>query len=309
LSYHATKAAISQKELNKAGLSEENEAKIFDFTASKVLATINDTLKKKLPKGNTMRIETQRALAAVYGLQAPRRIDDYAFMKITDTNIKNIEVLDKSNNYLLVDSKLTPLWFVFNKYKTSKAMGTQMFQVPDIVKPFLQDHIKARKLNVDSNLFGMRNESNAYNSNLGTDIEYVFTRMYGEVITVRFIRKSAATTLWENAGNVEEIEEFADRMGHSPFTNLSYNTFKNKKLTKEWETRLIELEKEYIKKDPSFKSRIEKAGEGLKNEIVEEPVANPTNVKTTCSHCGLSVRKKDLARHKRTIKCINFTPE
>jgi hypothetical protein len=98
-------------------------------------------------------------------------------------------------------------------------------------------------------------------------------------------------------------------MGHSPFTNLSYNTFKNKKLTKEWETRLIELEKEYIKKDPSFKSRIEKAGEGLKNEIVEEPVANPTNVKTTCSHCGLSVRKKDLARHKRTIKCINFTPE
>jgi len=31
-------------------------------------------------------------------------------MKITDTNIKNIEVLDKSYNYLLVDSKLTPLW-------------------------------------------------------------------------------------------------------------------------------------------------------------------------------------------------------
>ena len=125
LSYHATKAAISQKELNKAGLSEENEAKIFDFTASKVLATINEKLKKKLPKGNTMRIETQRALAAVYGLQAPRRIDDYAYMKISDTNIKDIEVLDKSNNYLLVDNKLTPLWFVFNRYKTSKAMGTQ----------------------------------------------------------------------------------------------------------------------------------------------------------------------------------------
>jgi len=155
----------------------------------------------------------------------------------------------------------------------------------------------------------MRNESNAYNSNLGTDIEYVFTRMYGEEITVRFIRKSAATTLWENAGNVEEIEEFADRMGHSPFTNLSYNTFKNKKLTKEWETRLIELEKEYIKKDPKFKSRIEKAGEGLKNEIVEKPVANPTNVKTTCSHCGSEIRRKDLSRHKRTKTCMNYQKE
>ena len=117
-------------------MSEEDEAKIFDFTESKVLATINDTLQKKLPKGNTMKIETQRALAAVYGLQAPRRIDDYAYMKITNTNIKDIEVLDKPNNYLLVDGKLTPLWFVFNRYITSKVMGTQKFQVPDIVKSF-----------------------------------------------------------------------------------------------------------------------------------------------------------------------------
>jgi len=156
----------------------------------------------------------------------------------------------------------------------------------------------------------MRNESNAYNSNLGTDIEYVFTRMYGEEITVRFIRKSAATTLWENAQNVEEIEDYADRMSHSKFTNLGYNTFKNKKLTKEWETRLIELEKEYVKKDPNFKSRIQKLGEGLGTVNEEKVEATPTaNVKTTCSHCGLSVRKKDLARHKRTIKCINFTPE
>ena len=105
--------------------------------------------------------------------------------------------------------------------------------MPDIFKKFLQDHIKVRKLNVDTHLFDMRNISNEYNSNLGADIEYVFTKMYGEEITVRFIIKSAATTLWENAQNVEEIEEFADRMGHSPFTNLSYNTFKNKKLTKE----------------------------------------------------------------------------
>ena len=90
------------------------------------------------------------------------------------------------------------------------------------------------------------------------------------------------------------------------FTNLGYNTFKNKKLTKEWETRFIKLEKQYIKKDPNFKSRIEKLGEGLKNEIVEEPVANPANVKTTCSHCNASIRKIDLSRHKKTIKCINY---
>ena len=177
-------------------------------------------------------------------------------------------------------------------------MGTQTFQVPDIVRQFLQDNIKSRRLNVDTHLFGMRNETNEYNSNLGTDIEYVFTRMYGEKITVRFIRKSAATTLWENAENVEEIEEYSDQMAHSKFTNLGYNTFKNKKLTKEWGNRLVELEKEYIKKDPNFKSRIEKAGEGLKNEIVDKPVANPTNVKRTCSHCNASIRKKDLSRHK-----------
>jgi len=72
---------------------------------------------------------------------------------------------------------------------------------------------------------------------------------------------------------------------------------------------LVELEKEYIKKYPKFKSRIETPGEGMENKIADEPVANPTNVKTTCSHCGLSVRKKDLARHKQTIKCMNSTPQ
>jgi len=106
---------------------------------------------------------------------------------------------------------------------------------------------------------------------------------------------------------VEQIEDYSYRMAHSTFTNLGYNTSKNKKLTKAWENRLVELEKEYVKKDPNFKSRIEKFGAGMENKIVEEPVAYPTNVKPICSHCGLSVRKKDLARHKRTIKCINFT--
>jgi len=174
----------------------------------------------------------------------------------------------------------------------------------------LQDHIKVCKLNVDTHLFGMQNVSNEYNSNLGTDIEYVFTRMYGEEITVRFIRKSAATTLWENAGNVEEIEEFADRIGHSPMTNLGYNTFKNKKLTKEWETRLVDLEKEYIKKDSKWKSRIEKSGEGLTTVVEEEVEATPSaNVETTYSYCGSKIRRKDLARHKRTKTCMNYQKE
>jgi len=183
LSYHATKASISQKEENKAGLSEEGEAKIFDFTQSAVLAIINEQLKVKI-KGNTMMIETQRALAAVYALQAPRRINDYAFMIITNTSLKDIGILDQSKNYLLVDAKLTPLWFVLNEFKTSEAMGSQDFQVPEIVKLFLQDLIRARTLNVDSKLFGQRNDKNEVNANLGADIGYVFKRMYGEPITV-----------------------------------------------------------------------------------------------------------------------------
>jgi len=88
------------------------------------LTTINEKLKVRA-SGNTMKIETQRAIAAVYALQAPRRINDYAFMEITNTNIKDVGVLDQSKNYLLVDAKLTPLWFVFNEYKTSVAMGSQ----------------------------------------------------------------------------------------------------------------------------------------------------------------------------------------
>jgi len=306
LSYHATKASISQKDENKAGLSEEKEAKSFDFTQSAVLATIKEKLKVTVA-GNTMKIATQRALAAVYALQAPRRINDYALMSIINTGLKDIGVLDQSKNYLLVDGKLAPLWFVFNEYKTSVAMGSQDFQVPEIVKPFLQDHIRARRLNVDSNLFGLRNSTNRYNKNLGTDIGYVFKRMYGEPITVRWIRKSASTTLWDTATDVEQIEDYSYRMAHSTFTNLGYNTFKNKKLTKEWGNQLVELEKEYVKKDPNFKSRIEKFGEGLAAVVEEEVEATPSaNVKTTSSHCQASVRKKDQMHDDDDDDCFYY---
>ena len=65
--------------------------------------------------------------------------------------------------------------------------------------------------------------------------------------------------------------------------------------------------KKYVKKDPNFQSRIEKFGEGFGSVVEEEVEATPSaNVKTTCSHCGSEIRRKDLSRHKRTLKCINY---
>jgi len=113
--------------------------------------------------------------------------------------------------------------------------------------------------------------------------------------------------LYSEATDVEQIEDYSYRMAHSTFPNLGYNTFQNKKLTKAWGDRLVELEKEYVKKDPDLKSRIEKFGEGLGAVVEEEVEATPSaNAKTTCSHCGSEIRRKDLSRHKRTLKCINY---
>ena len=40
----------------------------------------------------------------------------------------------------------------------------------------------------------------------------------------------------------------------------------------------------------------------------KEKVLEQMKQKTTCDHCGSIVRKSDIARHKKTQKCINFKP-
>ena len=219
VSLTATEASEEVLKEKKSGItSEEDARKIFDFS------TVEDVMKTKLTKDITPRLNVHyiRALAAVYGLQLPRRIKDYEYMVLDDTPITSINTLSKDKNYLLIDSNKNPQTFVFNVYKTQKQFQQQVINISsDNLKRYLKNHIIHSKLRVGNYIFGSHN-FNSRNTGLGKDLSTVFTLMYGAAISSRFIRSSAANDIWDKATSIDEIERAATEMAHDPMTNLSY---------------------------------------------------------------------------------------
>ena len=247
VSLHATEANEKSFADKKTGItSEEDEAKLFDFTevGEKIKSNLNDDITKRLNK------HWSRALAAVYGLQLPRRIQDYQFMKLDDTPVTSIDTLAADQNYLLVDQNKVPNTFVFKKYKTFKIYGTQVRNIIDKdLQRYLRNHIIHHKLKVGDYIFGSKNNNfKTINTGFINDLKEVFTKMFGSQITSRFIRSAAANTLWDTAESYEEIEEKTKEMGHDVLTSLSYrknvkNARINKQIKQEQKKKQQEIEK------------------------------------------------------------------
>jgi len=73
-------------------------------------------------------------LLALFVLHTPRRYGNYMDMDVFTTNMKLNALLDiKNRNFLLIDTTSTTEYtFIFNKYKTSKFIGSQIYKVIDI---------------------------------------------------------------------------------------------------------------------------------------------------------------------------------
>jgi len=116
-----------------------------------------------------------------------------------------------------------PSLFVYNNYKTFEKYKKQIIPVADDIVPYLLKYIKSAKLmpivGQGKYLFGS-NEHTEQNGNFGTKLKDVFYTMYGEEITSRWIRASAAT--WINGvgkngkkKNLTFRKEYAKNMAHS----------------------------------------------------------------------------------------------
>ena len=213
-------AKESAKEYNadrdKNAVSEEDSGKIFSFDPDDVKFHIDNFLTEVRDK----------ALAAVYGLQPPRRLLDFQYMQPTE--ITNVDLLSDQNlNYLVVENG-EPLFFVYNRYKTEKKYGQQVIEVEPEAIPYIQDWLKQGKfLPVRGSgryLFGTKTDDRQVDSNFGLTIKNTFYRMFGEEITVRWIRASAAS--WYNnlvpKPDLEDRKLFAWKMAHSRGLNEQY---------------------------------------------------------------------------------------
>ena len=190
-------------------VNPDDLGKIFSFEPEDVKYHIDEFLDNDLDK----------AIAACHGLQPPRRLD-FQYMRMTEDDPS---VLNNPNFNYLVMSSGQPSLFVYNNYKTFEKYKKQIIPVADDIVPYLLKYIKSAKLmpivGQGKYLFGS-NDNTQQNSNFGTKLKDVFYTMYGEEITSRWIRASAAT--WINGvgkngkkKNLTFRKEYATNMAHS----------------------------------------------------------------------------------------------
>ena len=187
-----------------------DEGKIFNFNPDDVKNHIDTKLKTDLDK----------AIAACYSLQPPRRLE-FQFMLIT--NITDTSILINENyNYLIMKEDI-PYCFVYNKYKTYTTYKQQIILVNDDVKPYLCKYINNLKNPIDNYLFGS-NDNMQQNKKFGTKLSKIFYNMYNKNITSTWIRASAVTYL-NNYGDKKTLKErkiYANDMAHDIKTALQY---------------------------------------------------------------------------------------
>jgi hypothetical protein len=219
----AIKTNQSVEETRKQNIIKEgDEDKVIDLDKETVLKNIDklDKLQDKLIYG-------------FYTLMPARRVEDVSVLILTyETNTKKLQ----ENNYIIAKK---PMRVVYNDYKTDKAYGQQVFDIPLELEKLLDAYIKDNSLIDGQYLFWNRNDNVKKNSpvassNFGTRITNITKKVHGvDGIGVTKIRQSHATALTETGASYAEREKVANMMAHSLDQNLKYAKIRTKKVKKE----------------------------------------------------------------------------
>ena len=131
------------------------------------------------------------------------------------------------NYNCLVITGNEPSRFIYNNFKTYKSFGKQDFPVNDYIVPWLSKYLKSAKLlpiRGRKYLFGTQDKLQE-SSNFGNKLRDIFMKMYGEEITVRWIRASASTYInnyKKPKPSLTEHKLYAEMMAHSRAVSEQY---------------------------------------------------------------------------------------
>jgi hypothetical protein len=201
---------LETQQINKDYIDEKNnnaikagdEGKyITDFTPETIIVNMD-----KLD-------DTEKVIYGIYMLQRARRLE-YGAMFIIDNEEYDTDI---KNNYLVINPlDGEPEYFYFNNYKTQKTYGGQVIAINESLKPYIKNYITQNNLK-SGDKFLRYNEG--YMSSI---IKNIFKKVYGEDITLNYIRRSHATHINSlNISNNERLKLVLE-MGHSPNESLLY---------------------------------------------------------------------------------------
>jgi integrase len=142
-------------------------------------------------------------LASVFssGIYSPPRRSEFCNVKI-----KNYDI--NTDNYLLKKK------IIFNQYKTSKKYGSQTYDIPNEVLPFLKKYLK---VNTSDYLFTKSDHSTVMNN---SDYNRLLNKIFGKTISVDSLRSIYLSEKYKNVPNYNEMVDTATKMGHSVNTAM-----------------------------------------------------------------------------------------
>lgn len=174
---------------------------------------------------------------SLYTAIPPRR-NDYKYMKffqLKKNKKKKAEDLDKNFNWLVFNSNGNPSKLVFNKYKTSKAYGQQVFDISGADKKPIFDFTKLRKASKayvianfieDGDLLFPNNKNQVYD-NFNPIVVDAFKQFLPKKVGVNILRHSFISHYNTKGKNlsVNSMKEISKWTAHSINEMLQYRKF------------------------------------------------------------------------------------
>lgn len=155
--------------------------------------------------GNLDKLGTplKKVIYGIYTLVPPRRLE-YNKMVLSAISEKR----NNETNYLVLRNK-EPIKFIFNDYKTAKSYGTVESIIPERLRPIIRDYLKKNKKKRGDKFLDLND------NNFIKLVKETFNEIYGQEITVRWLRISYATYIDSLNLSNNEKQELAIKMGHN----------------------------------------------------------------------------------------------
>lgn len=146
--------------------------------------------------------------------------DDYGHLLIVQS-IKDTS--DTDENYIVINKK-DEATLIVNQYKTSKKYGQIKVKLSNYVSRLIRNYRQEENIGYGDFLFG----SSTLSQYLNNEIKKIGIKGVGGAIN--YMQKMSSSDLQRTGGSVEERKILADKMKHSPVTQLKYL---RKQVTKE----------------------------------------------------------------------------
>lgn len=188
-------------------VTNEDKQKIIDLNKDTIMSNL-----KKLANID------DKLIYGLYTLQPSRREDDFRLMKLTYDSKPT--TLDNEYNYLHI-SKDNDIQFIYNQYKTRKTYGQQTYTAPKELVDIILSYIDQYKIKEGDFIFYSNNnhKDKVSQSNFSKRISSTFKKVYGTPISIRYIRKSHSTYLYNIAyiekWSEKQIKDYQNKMAHS----------------------------------------------------------------------------------------------